>query len=168
MRPRHCIACGDLLQPREVEGRQRLACPACGRVAYENPVPAAAVVVRRKDEVLLVRRAIEPRRGRWGLPAGFQEIDETPETAAVRECREETGLVVRLTGLLDVLATHDDPRKTGILVIYTGQEVDGELVPGDDCDEVAFHPLDRLPDDLAFRNDRVILDRLRRGEERPW
>ena len=168
MRPRFCIACGHALQPRQLEGRERQVCPDCGRVSYENPVPAAAAVVLRGQRVLLVRRAIEPRRGCWGLPAGYQEVDETVESAAVREVREETGLVVRLTGLLDVLTTPDDPRKPSILVVYQAEELDGELEPGSDCDEVAFYELDDLPDDLAFHNDRVMLERVRRGESRPW
>lgn len=162
------MACGSGLEAREVEGRSRQVCSSCSRVAYENPVPAAAVVIRRGRQVLLVRRAIEPRKGHWGLPAGYQEVDETPELTAVREVREETGLVVRVTGLLDVLATVDDPRKPSLLVVYQAEEVAGELVPGDDCDEVAFHHLDELPESLAFRNDRIVLERLRRGEERRW
>lgn len=168
MRPRFCIACGAALEPREVEGRSRLVCSACDRVSYENPVPAAAAVVRRGQQILLVRRAIEPRRGSWGLPAGYQEIDESPETTAVREVREETGLLVRVTGLLDVLPTLDDPRKRSLLIVYRAEEVGGDLLPGSDCDEVGFLRLDELPDDLAFHNDRMILERLRRGKETRW
>lgn len=164
--PAFCIRCGAGLVDREIEARIRRACPTCGHVQWGNPVPAAAVVVRRGDTVLLVRRAIEPRLGCWGLPAGYQELDETTETTAVREAREETGLVVRLTGLVDVLTTPDDPRKPSILVVYTAEEVAGELQPGSDCDDVGFFPLSELPRELAFQNDRLVLDRLRRGE--PW
>jgi ADP-ribose pyrophosphatase YjhB (NUDIX family) len=168
MSPRFCSACGSRLEPREVGGRERRWCPACRAVLYENPVPAAAVVVRRPGEVLLCRRAIEPYAGSWTLPAGYQEVDETTETTAVREVREETGLVVRLTGLLDVLTTDDDPRKPAILVVYEAVEVDGELLPGDDAREAAFHRLDALPEPLGFRNHRLVLDRLRSGVSRTW
>ncbi len=146
----------------------RAYCEACRAVVYENPVSAAAAAVLRGREVLLCRRAIDPYRGGWCLPAGYQEIDESIESTAVREVREETGLVVRLTGLLDVLTTTDDPRKPAILVCYEAEEVDGELQPGSDADEVAFHPLERLPAGLAFRNHRLVLERLRKGERRPW
>jgi len=146
----------------------RPACPACHRIAYQNPAPAAAVAVRRGREVLLCRRGIEPYRGTWTLPAGYQEIDESIESTAVREVREETGLIVRLTGLLDVATTTDDPRKPSLLVTYEGEDVDGELCPGSDVDEVAFYPLDRLPADVGFENHRHILQRLRRGESRTW
>jgi ADP-ribose pyrophosphatase YjhB (NUDIX family) len=171
MPPRFCIACGTELATRELEGRPRQICPACDHVAYENPVPAAAVVVRRGSggrEVLLVRRTIEPYAGQWGLPAGYQEVDETIETAAVREVREETGLMVKLTGLIDVFTTPDDPRKPSILVVYEAEEVDGELEPGDECSEVAFVSLDELPEELAFANNRVVLRRLRDGVTREW
>ncbi|MBM3986119.1 MAG: NUDIX hydrolase [Planctomycetes bacterium] len=168
MPPRFCSTCGARLEPRDIGGRERCWCPACRVVVWENPVPAAAVVVRRPGEVLLCRRAIEPYAGSWTLPAGYQEVDETTETTAVREVREETGLVVRLTGLLDVLTTDDDPRKAAILVVYEAVEVDGELLPGDDAQEAAFHRLDALPEPLGFRNHRLVLDRLRRGVSRTW
>ncbi len=168
MPPRFCSSCGAALATRHVAGRERRWCDACAAVVYENPVPAAAVVVRRPGEVLLCRRAIEPFAGTWTLPAGYQEVDETIESTAVREVREETGLVVRLTGLLDVLTTDDDPRKPAILVVYEAVEVDGELQPGDDAREAAFHRLDELPEPVGFRNHRLVLQRLRRGESRTW
>jgi ADP-ribose pyrophosphatase YjhB (NUDIX family) len=168
MPPRFCSECGARLSECEIDGRVRQHCSACDRVAYENPVPAAAVAVRRGRQVLLCRRAIEPFRGSWTLPAGYQEVDEAIETTAVREVREETGLVVRLTGLLDVLTTTDDPRKPAILVVYEAQEVEGELLPGSDADEVAFHSLDALPHPVAFSNHRRILERLSTGSARPW
>jgi ADP-ribose pyrophosphatase YjhB (NUDIX family) len=156
------------LVPRDIDGRSRQTCPACQCVVYENPVPAAAVVVRRDRQVLLCRRCIEPYRGSWTLPAGYQEVDESIETTAVREVREETGLIVRLTGLFDVMTTTDDPRKPAILVIYEAEEVDGELLPGSDADEVGFHPLDDLPEPVGFANHRRILERMRREEVRAW
>ncbi|MFT7463586.1 MAG: 8-oxo-dGTP diphosphatase [Pseudohongiellaceae bacterium] len=172
MQARFCTACGGPLEPREVEGRLRGICTQCDQVSYENPVPAAAVIVCRevggKREILLGRRAIDPYLGEWGLPAGYQEIDETIETTAVREAREETGLIILLTGLHDVMTTRDDPRKPSILVVFEGAVVDGEMEPGDDCDEVGFFSLDDLPERLAFRNNRIILERLRKREIRPW
>lgn len=162
------MSCGSLLGSRFIEGRERSVCRACGSVHWENPVPAAAVAILDGRQILLCRRGIQPYRGQWGLPAGFQEVDETVENAAVREVREETGLIVRLDGLLDVLTTPDDFRKQSILIVYTGVAVDGELCPGDDVTEVAWYDLEALPEDLAFHNNRLVLDRLRRGETRKW
>ena len=162
------MACGSALTQAPIEGRDRAICRACRRVHWENPVPAAAVAVLDGSRILLCRRAIQPYRGQWGLPAGYQEVDETCENAAVREVREETGLIVRLTGLLDVLTTPDDPRKASILVVYSGEAVDGELEPGSDVDEAAWYSLNELPSELAFHNNRVLLERLRKGEVRRW
>ena len=64
-------------------------------------------------------------------------------------------------------ATGEKPALAAIST-QKAEEVDGELLPGDDCDEVAFHRLSDLPDELAFQNDRIILERLCRGEDRPW
>lgn len=167
-RSRFCSWCGVALESRQVEGRARSVCPGCDRVAYDNPVPAAAVVVRRTGQVLLGRRNIDPYLGSWTLPAGYQEVDESIQATAVREVREETGLIVRLTGLLDALSTQDDPRKPSLLIVFEGEEVEGELEPGSDCDEVAFFDLDGLPRDIGFRNHRIVLERIRSGEEREW
>lgn len=170
MQARFCAQCGAALEPRPIDGRERACCPAsgCGQVAWENPVPACAVVVRRPGQVLLCRRSIEPRRGAWGLPAGYMEVDESPETTAVREVREETGLLVQVTDLVDVLQTLDDPRKPSLLVVYEAREAGGELLPGDECDELGFFRFDELPEPLAFRNDRLILERLAKGVLARW
>lgn len=168
MPPRFCSACGTELVLQTLEGRPRGVCPGCDVVAYQNPAPAAGAVIRRGHSVLLCRRAIEPFLGTWGIPAGYQEYDETIETTAAREVREETGLVVRLTSLIDVFSGQDDPRKPSVLVVFEAEEIDGELEPGSDCDEVGFFPLDALPRSVGFRHHRLLLERLATGAERTW
>jgi len=134
----------------------------------ETPRPEAAVVVRRDREVLLVRRAAGPFAGRWGLPARYQELDEAIETTAVREVREATGLVVRLRGILDVVMDTDDPREPATQIVYTGEETDGELVPGPDCAEVGFFTLGDLPEGATRASHLRLLERLKTGLERTW
>ncbi len=81
--------------PGAFEGRARVRCSACNFVLYENPAAASAgLVLDEHGRVLLVRRAIEPFRGQWALPAGYQEIDEPPDETAVREVLEESGIQV--------------------------------------------------------------------------
>jgi len=157
-----CPLCGGRLERRGIEGRQRPRCNSCTFVLYENPAPAAAAVVLRGREVLLVRRSIEPFKDHWTLPAGYEEVDESPAQTAIRETREETGLEVRVDGLYDVLHTDDDPRKVGILVVYLCSVEGGELCPGDGESEVRFFSVDALPEPVGFKNDVVILRRLRR------
>lgn len=73
------------------------------RAYPERPLVGVGVVVCKGDQVLLVRRAKAPRRGQWSLPGGAQKLGETVRQAAIREVREETGLEVALTTLLDAV-----------------------------------------------------------------
>lgn len=148
-----------------VEGRERQSCPACPFVLYANPASAsAAVVVREKVEVLLVRRAIEPFKGSWALPAGYQEMDEDPAAAAVREVREETGLSVSVERLMELIYVPDDPRKPANVAVFECRPTGGVLRAGSDALEVGWFHLERLPEFMGFDNNRGILERLRSGD----
>ena len=161
-KPRYCIVCGTALRPIREHGVARMACPRCGFIAYRNPVPACGVVVTREGRVLLAKRAHEPRLGSWGIPAGFMEYGEHPESTAVREAKEETGLDVRLQSLFGVYAGRDDPRTRAVLILYRAKVVGGRLKAGDDASDVGFFALDRLPRPIAFRSHREALSDLRR------
>ncbi|MGB9561477.1 MAG: NUDIX domain-containing protein, partial [bacterium] len=90
---KHCPYCGGALGVKNLDDRERKVCLICGRLIYENPVPAVAVVVFDDcKRVLLVRRGVEPGKGKWSLPGGFIELDETPYETARRELFEETML----------------------------------------------------------------------------
>jgi NADH pyrophosphatase NudC (nudix superfamily) len=101
MQPKFCPRCGHALNYRPVDDNHvRPVCPACDLIVYQNPPIAAGVIAARADgQIVLVLRGEDPGKGLWGLPAGFMEIDETVEQAALRECLEETGLTVRLDEL---------------------------------------------------------------------
>ena len=156
-----CPLCGGACAPARVHDRERRRCERCGFVVYLNPASASAALVLRGEDVLLVRRAIDPFKGWWGLPAGYQEYDETPEETVVRETREETGLDVEVERLYAVLYTRDDPRKRANLIAYLCRVQGGVLAAGDDAVEAAFFPLRALPEPIAFANNRVLLERLR-------
>ncbi|MFQ6059489.1 MAG: histidine phosphatase family protein, partial [Anaerolineae bacterium] len=152
-----CPQCAGRLAPRMVEGRERLVCQACGFIFYRDPKVAAGVLVERAGQVLLARRGINPGQGLWYLPSGFVECDESPQDAAVREVKEETGLDVALDGLLDIYTYRDDPRGPGILILYRGHAIGGELSPCHEVTEVAFFASDSLPTDIAFASHRRAL-----------
>jgi ADP-ribose pyrophosphatase YjhB (NUDIX family) len=146
------------MESRQAYGGPRPVCPACGHVHFEDPKVAAAALVERDGRLLLVRRTNNPARGQWTLPAGFVDADEDPQAAAARECLEETGLEVRVTRLLDVIAGREHPRGASIVIVYQAEVVGGDLKAGDDADEVAFFPADDLPV-LAFRATRQAVER---------
>ncbi len=153
---KYCPLCGTPLARREHNGRERPACPACHWVFFPDPKVAVAVLVERDAKVLLVRRAIDPERGRWTLPAGFLDAGEDPIQAAERECLEETGLNVKVSTLLDVLSGQEHPRGAHLLIVYRADIITGTLTPGDDVDRAAFFSLNDLPT-LAFNSTNRIL-----------
>jgi ADP-ribose pyrophosphatase YjhB (NUDIX family) len=154
----YCPHCGHALEDREAFGRVRRFCPACDRTVFREHKVAAGVLVEHESRVLLVRRRMRPSQGLWIFPAGFVDFDEDPAEAAVRECREETGLEVEITGLLDVIARREHVRGADIIIVYRARLVGGEPQAGDDVDQVAFFSLDDLPP-LAFRATRIALDK---------
>ena len=84
----------------EGDDKERSVCTRCGFIDYQNPKLVVGSVVAHEEKILLCKRAIEPRKGFWTLPAGFMELAETVEEAARREAREEAGADLTLTHML--------------------------------------------------------------------
>lgn len=153
---RYCIRCGTALNREHRFGAVRPVCPECGWTYFADPKVAAAARVEQDGRVLLARRVSEPFRGLWTLPAGFVDAGEDPAVAAVRECLEETGLQVRITGLLDVIYGQEHPRGAHIFIVYSAEVVAGSLSAADDVDAVGFFAYEDLPP-LAFQTTHRIL-----------
>ena len=153
---KYCPRCGTLLVTHEQSGRQRPACPACRWIYFPDPKVAVAALVIHQGKVLLVRRTNTPMRGYWTLPAGFVDAGEDPARAVERECREETGLSVTTSRLLDVIAGQVHARGADILIVYQVEICSGTLKPGDDADRAQFFDLSDLPP-LAFSSTQAIL-----------
>ena len=153
---KNCPICGDSLNPKTFEDRERMACNECGWIHYENPLPSAAAFVQNPEgEILLVRRGVEPGYGLWALPSGFIEIEETPEMACLRELDEETGLKGTIVRLVGVYSQKSSMYKNVIIIGYE-VEVFGELQPGSDSLEAKyFYPQD-LPE-IAFPSHSQML-----------
>jgi 8-oxo-dGTP diphosphatase len=157
---KYCPMCGAGLDRVDEGAATRMKCGECGYVQYLNPSPAAGVLVRdEKERILLVRRRFEPYRGLWTMPAGFIEYGEDAEGTAVRELKEETGLVIEIDRLHAVESCRDDPRGNTVLVLFEGRVTGGELAAGDDAEEVGFFPPGDLPE-IAFACQRRVLGRL--------
>jgi 8-oxo-dGTP diphosphatase len=153
---RYCLRCGERLIEASKLGRKRPVCPQCGWIFFADPKVAAGVLVEKKRQVLLVRRANAPFKGLWTLPAGFIDAGEDPQMAAQRECLEETGLTIQIRALLDVMFGQEHPHGAHIVIFYRGKIISGELHPGDDVDQVAFFGYSNLPQ-LAFSTTEWIL-----------
>jgi ADP-ribose pyrophosphatase YjhB (NUDIX family) len=151
-----CPRCGTAVQHEEKFGMLRPVCPQCQWIHFVDPKVAAAVLVQKDGRVLLVRRANEPHRGLWTLPAGFVNGGEDPAKAAARECLEETGLVVEVTRVLDVIAGLEHDRGADFLIVYEAQVLSGEMNPADDADAAEWFPYDDLPP-LAFKATQKVL-----------
>lgn len=157
----YCPHCGHSLEERQAFGRLRPVCRLCGFVHFRELKVGVSIWVEWEGRVLLVQRAVEPGLGQWSLPSGFVEWDESPEMAAIRECREETGLTVALTGLLGASHYTDDFRGPGINLTYRARVVDGNLQAGDDAQLARFFASADLPpaDEIAFVGHRNTLER---------
>jgi len=156
----YCPRCGSAVTHEARFGKVRPVCPGCGWICFADPKVAAAVLIEKNNRVLLIRRANDPFRGLWTLPAGFVDAGEDPARAAERECLEETGLSVHGTGVLDVIAGLEHPRGAHMTIFYRAEILTGQLTARDDADQAAFFPLDDLPP-LAFEATKRILERLR-------
>jgi 8-oxo-dGTP diphosphatase len=153
---RFCLQCGEALERRFLHGQERPLCPSCGWIFFSDPKVAAGVIVEKDHQILLVRRVGEPARGLWSFPAGFVDAFEDPACAAERECLEETGLVVEVTGLQEVITGREHERGADIMLVYRAKITGGALLAGDDADQAQFFPRDNLPP-LAFRATQVAL-----------
>jgi ADP-ribose pyrophosphatase YjhB (NUDIX family) len=152
----YCPRCTTPVTQEQRFGRLRPVCPQCGWIHFVDPKVAAAVLIEQHGRVLLVRRANEPFRGLWTLPAGFINGGEDPAEAAARECLEETGLSVRILRVLDIISGKEHPRGADFIIIYQAEVIGGELKPDDDVDSVEWFERSSLPQ-LAFRATQIVL-----------
>jgi ADP-ribose pyrophosphatase YjhB (NUDIX family) len=136
-----CTRCGDALQFGAVEGedRDRLACGACGYVAYVNPrLVVTTIPINEAGEVVLLRRGIEPGKGWWAQPGGFLEVDETVTEAAIRETLEETGLIVEPG---EIVGLYSRLEAAVVVIAFEARVVRGEYRLNPEALEIqAFRP----------------------------
>ena len=154
----------------EGDDQDRLTCRDCGFIAYENPkiVVGSVVAVPRAggdDAVLLCRRAIEPRRGFWTLPAGYLEMGETVEEGARREAWEEARARIETQG---VLAVYSIARFGQVQVMFRARLGAPDFAAGPESLEVRAFAWDDIPwDDIAFPTVRWALQAWREGAGHP-
>ena len=153
-----CSQCGEPLSRRVPTGdnRERFVCDGCNTIHYLNPRIVAGCLPIWEDQVLLCQRAIEPRAGRWTLPAGFLENGETVVAGAARETHEEANAVV---ANLDLYTVFSLPHISQVYLFYRAELIDPRFSPGFESKAVALFEESEIPwDDLAFPVVRETLE----------
>lgn len=139
------------------DDRPRLICPDCGFIVYDNPKIVVGSVCHWQARVLMCRRAIEPRKGFWTLPAGFLELHETTEEGTAREAWEEARARIAIEGLL---AIYNIPRISQVQLIYRARLVSPEVAVGPESAEVRLFAWPDIPwDEIAFPSVHWSLQR---------
>jgi ADP-ribose pyrophosphatase YjhB (NUDIX family) len=154
-----CSECGHTVSERVPEGdnRLRFVCDECQTVHYRNPNIVAGTLPIWEDKVLLCKRAIEPRYGTWTLPAGFMELGETMEQAALRESEEEACANVQIDDIYTLISL---PHVNQVYVMYRAQLLDLNFRAGDESLEVRLFTEQEIPwGKLAFRTIHYTLEK---------
>ncbi|MDH4106995.1 MAG: NUDIX hydrolase [Gammaproteobacteria bacterium] len=155
---KHCSSCGALVTRTVPDGdnRDRWVCVECSTIHYQNPKIVVGCVAEHEGRILLCKRAIEPRYGRWTVPAGFMELGETLEQGAARETREEACAEVRIGHLF---ASVDVVEAGQVHLFFTATLLGGHGAGEESLETSLFTP-DEIPwDDLAFKSGVFALEK---------
>ena len=153
-----CSECGQSVTARVPDGdtRSRFICDHCETIHYQNPRIVAGCLAVHERQVLLCKRAIEPRMGYWTLPAGFMENAETTLEAAARETREEALAEVNIDGLYTII---DVPHINQVHMFYRATLIDGTYGAGEESLETQLFDLEDIPwDEISFPTVRKTLE----------
>lgn len=158
----HCRVCGTAVVyrlPDDGDTKERAVCPACNTVHYENPLNVVGTVPVWGDDgaqVLLCKRNIEPRLGKWTLPAGFMEMGETTAEGAARETDEEAGATFEMLGLFTLMNV---ARVGQVHLFYRAKLLSDQFNPGYETMEARLFTEAEIPwDEIAFTTVKETLE----------
>ncbi|MBN1849368.1 MAG: NUDIX hydrolase [Deltaproteobacteria bacterium] len=149
---RFCPVCGAKLISSTLKEFEpaRLVCSQCHFIFYLDPKLVACVIVEMNGKIVLLKRAIEPQKGKWVVPGGYVDRGEVVDAAALRETREECGIDIRIKRLLGV---YSYPGTVEAMVFYIAEYTGGDLVNGDEVFEAKLVEPNVIPwEDLAFQS----------------
>lgn len=159
---KHCRSCGAEVVyrlPDDGDTRQRAVCTQCDTVHYENPLNVVGTLPfwgEHGEYVLLCKRNIEPRLGKWTLPAGFMELNETTAEGAARETDEEAGAAIEMGKLYTVLNVS---RVGQVHFYYLARLLHTTFDPGHETQEARLFTEAEIPwDDIAFKTVKTTLE----------
>ena len=142
--------------PDDGDTRQRAVCPQCQTIHYENPLNVVGTIPVLGDTVLLCKRNIEPRKGKWTLPAGFMELGETTAEGAARETVEEAGAQFEMQALFSLINV---ARVGQVHLFYRATLLSPEFAPGTETQEALLFDEADIPwDEIAFRTVKETLE----------
>jgi ADP-ribose pyrophosphatase YjhB (NUDIX family) len=153
-----CQSCGGGVALRVPEGdtHTRAICDVCGTIHYQNPKMVVGCLATYGDRILICRRAIEPRRGLWTLPAGFMENNESASEGAAREALEEANARVEIT---DVYTVYSIPHISQVYLMFRARLLDPNVSAGAESLDVKLVEESEIPwNELAFAMVRRTLE----------
>ncbi|MBN2123989.1 MAG: NUDIX hydrolase [Deltaproteobacteria bacterium] len=154
---KYCPVCGEKMEQATLKENEpaRLVCTGCAFVFYLDPKVVACSVVEMNGKIVILKRALNPQRGKWVLPGGYVDRGEEVQTAAVRETLEECGVRTRIK---DLLGVYSYPGKTEVLVAYVAAYLSGKLSADDETLDVRLVGPEEIPwEHLAFQSTVDIL-----------
>lgn len=160
-----CSHCGNPVKLSIIPGDtvQRYFCPKCETVHYQNPKVIVGCIASQGSKILLCKRAIEPRIGKWGIPAGYLENGETIEAGAVRETFEESNGVV---ADLSLHCIYNLPHVNQLYIYFTAHLVSWDFTPNAETEDAALFEPHEIPwDELAFTSNRFALEKYLSNEK---
>jgi ADP-ribose pyrophosphatase YjhB (NUDIX family) len=149
---RFCPECGGQLKKREIKENEppRPVCRDCGFVLYLDPKVVACTIVRHEGKIVLLRRGINPQKGKWVMPGGYVDRGEKVEHAALRETKEECGLDIEI---VDLHGLYSYPGYVPVVVVYLARCLSGNLSPRDETLEARWFAENEIPwEELAFQS----------------
>ena len=156
---KHCRQCGTAVQhriPDDGDTKLRAVCPACHTIHYINPLNVVGTIPVWGDKVLLCKRNIEPRKGKWTLPAGFMELGETTAEGAARETVEEAGAQFDMQALFSLINV---ARVGQVHLFYRATLLSPTFAPGIETQEAMLFDEADIPwDEIAFRTVKETLE----------
>jgi len=155
---KYCPTCRTVLQRKTTDGTSLLTCLACGFILWNPPVPVTSVIIEKGSSVLLLKRAARPLRDYWCLPGGFIRYLETPEMAAIREVKEETGLDVEINQLAGIYQIDNAPGGVSLDIIWKASVAGGLLQTNEESIEARYFEKATLPELIAYKHRQAIME----------
>jgi len=163
----YCPHCSKKLSVKTEGDTLRDFCVSCDTFFYDNPLPVASTIVVSDRKVVLVKRKNDPKKGEWCLPSGFAEIGESIGAAALRELEEEAGIKGKVIDFVCVDSAYSNTYGDLIFVTFEAEWIDGDLMAGDDAEEVGLFSFEEIPP-LAFTSNTKAVRRYLHNKKEYW